>query len=146
MCRNWYTGVYLAENTSLMNIREKFISDHGRRWSSASHALVSVYDGRAVWLTLAKSPTASPAASPKPGPALDSAISPACSSQVGHQPRPPMAHFRWQKPANGSDMLAIAQIRWHKTMQAFRSPRNVRAERGAGWRMVPIRLLRSAVV
>lgn len=26
-----------------------------------------------------------------------------------------MAHLRWQRPANGSDVLAIAQIRWHRT-------------------------------
>ena len=31
------------------------------------------------------------------------------------QPRSSMAHLRWQKPANGSDMVAIAQIRWQRT-------------------------------
>jgi hypothetical protein len=31
------------------------------------------------------------------------------------QPTPPMAHLQWQKPANGSDILATAQIRWHRT-------------------------------
>ena len=30
--------------------------------------------------------------------------------------RPSMAQLRWQKPANGSDMLAIAQIRWQRTL------------------------------
>ena len=27
----------------------------------------------------------------------------------------PMAHRRWQKPADGSDTLAMAQIRWQRT-------------------------------
>ena len=38
-----------------------------------------------------------------------------------------MAHLRWQKPANGSDMLAIAQIRWHRTPEALTFPRHPRA-------------------
>jgi hypothetical protein len=35
-----------------------------------------------------------------------------------------MAHLRWQKSANGSDMAAIAQIRWQSTplLGKFRDP------------------------
>lgn len=28
-----------------------------------------------------------------------------------------MAHLRWQKPANGFDIVATAQIRWHRTTE-----------------------------
>ncbi len=30
-----------------------------------------------------------------------------------------MAQLRWQEPADGSDTLAIAQIRWHGTALFF---------------------------
>lgn len=63
-----------------------------------------------------------------------------------------MAQLRWQKPANGSETLAIAQIRWQRTVKAvpsiFRGA--LTCEKflgGSGWvrgRLIALALIRGS--
>ena len=54
----------------------KPISDHGRRWRNASHALAITYPSQAVWVTPSTSPTVSPTETMPTSPAASPAASP----------------------------------------------------------------------
>jgi hypothetical protein len=56
---------------------------------------------------------------PQPGMTHASSTPPQCESPT-RKPRPPsMARLVWQKPVDGSESPAIAEIRWQRTLATF---------------------------
>jgi hypothetical protein len=60
---------------------------------------------------------------PRPGRAAEAGMA------VGDAP---MAQLRWQKPADGSDTLAMARIRWQRTAWQQAGVRSAAARAGPG--------------